>query len=84
MARLGAMLLSLTRSEMRVYLYLVKSAPSYVSRQKVYEIATDSIVPMRKTNSGGYPTTVIRRIKNKLGDYHGIKTKHCYGYYYER
>lgn len=83
MTRLGTMLLSLSKAEMRAYLYLIKSAPKFVSRQKLTDVINgferETDIATRAERS----SNVVGFIRKKLGKYHGIKTRFGYGYYYE-
>lgn len=83
MARLGAMVLSLTKAEMRAYFYLIKSAPHLVSRQKLTDVILEVKQTKKRYAHSEYSTSVICNIKKKLGKYHGIKNRFGSGYYYE-
>ena len=84
MARLGAMILSLTRVEMRVYFYLIKSYPVLVSTRKLTAVALGvsiTNIPLRRAY---YASTIVRRIKNKLGGFDRIVNRRGIGYYYDK
>ncbi len=84
MARLGAMLLSLTRVEMRVFFYLIKSYPVLVSTRKLTAVAhgvSESNIPLRQCY---YASVIVRNIKKKLGGFDRIVNRRGIGYYYAK
>ena len=83
MARLGAMILSLNEAEMRAYLYLVKSSPKFVSRQKLTDVINGFQREVDVAERSERSQNVVRFIRKKLGKYHGIKTRFGFGYYFE-
>lgn len=83
MARLGAMLLSLNEAEMRAYVYLIKSSPKCVSRQKLTDVINGFEREIDTAERVERSSAVVRFIRLKLGEYHGIKNRFGYGYYYE-
>ena len=84
MAQLGQMILNLSRQEMRALFYLIKSAPYFVSAQKLCLVARDQSVSINHRIEANYGRVLVKGIRNKLGVFADIKGRWGCGYVYER